>query len=82
MALPERIRIIRQKSFLSQEDFAKTLNVSLSTVNRWETGKTRPNLSAMKAIKKFCQANQIGFNELEVEWLNNEHFINNDSEEK
>lgn len=36
MSLGETIRITRQKSFYTQEEFARKLNVALSTVNRWE----------------------------------------------
>ena len=46
--LSELIRIMRKKALLSQEDFAKTLNVSVGTINRWENAKTRPNITAMK----------------------------------
>ena len=48
MALCDDIKLIRQKLFLSQEEFADELGVALSTVNRWETNKSKPNLSAMK----------------------------------
>ena len=48
---------------------AKALNVAFSTVNRWESGKTRPNLTAMKQIKLFCEKNNIPFDSLENVWL-------------
>ena len=69
MGLSEEIKIIRQKGFLSQSAFASELNVSFSTVNRWETGKTRPNLSAMKEIKSFCDKHGMAFADIEKEWL-------------
>ena len=47
--LSEQIKKARQKAFLSQDAFAKELGVAYSTINRWETGKSKPNLSAMKA---------------------------------
>lgn len=68
MSFSEEIRCIRQHSFLSQEAFARELNVSFSSVNRWESGKTKPNLNAMKNIKKFCEAHNIDFSNLEKEW--------------
>lgn len=55
------IKKVRQNAFLSQQDFAKVLGVSFSTVNRWETGKTRPTYKAMKAIDDFCKKNDIPF---------------------
>lgn len=53
MDLGEAIRITRQRAFYTQEDFAQKLNVALSTVNRWELNKAKPNMRAMKAIKSF-----------------------------
>ena len=64
------IKKMRQKFFLSQEEFAKELNVSVSTINRWETGKVKPNLTAMKKLKRFCEKNNLKFDALESEWLN------------
>lgn len=55
------IRTIRQKCFLSQEAFAKELGVSFATVNRWESGKTRPTYRTMKLIDDFCKKNNIVF---------------------
>lgn len=63
------IKKMRQKIFLSQEEFAKELNVSVSTINRWETGKVKPNLTAMKKLKRFCEKNNLKFDALESEWL-------------
>ncbi|OQB13038.1 MAG: putative transcriptional regulator [Firmicutes bacterium ADurb.Bin193] len=69
MDISSEIKLIRQKAFMTQENFAKELNVSFSTVNRWETGKTLPNISAMKQIKIFCDKNNISFKELQNAWL-------------
>ncbi len=55
------IRIIRQKCFLSQEAFAKELGVSFATVNRWESGKTKPTYKTMKLIDDFCRCHMIDF---------------------
>lgn len=54
---------------MTQEDFAKELGVSPSIVNRWETGKTRPNLTAMKKIISFCSKNGLLYEKIETEWL-------------
>ena len=69
MSLGDAIRMARQKAFYTQEDFAKELNVALSTVNRWELDKIRPNLKAMKAIKEFCEEKNIPYVPIEKEWL-------------
>ena len=69
MSLGESIRIARQKAFYNQEEFAKKLNVALSTVNRWEQNKVRPNVKAMKEIKRFCDENGIDYEKIETQWL-------------
>lgn len=52
---------LRKRCLLSQMGFAKEIGVSVSTVNRWETGKTVPNFKAMKRIHSFCKNNRIDF---------------------
>ena len=54
MSLGDAIRMSRQKAFFTQQDFAKKLNVALSTVNRWELNKAKPNMKAMKNSKNFA----------------------------
>ena len=50
MTYSEEIKKIRQKCFLSQEAFGRELGVSFSSINRWEGGKSKPNMSAMKKL--------------------------------
>ncbi len=69
MSLCELVRNMRKRALLSQEDFAKLLNVSVGTINRWENGKTKPNITAMKKIKAYCEDKCIPFEEIESEWL-------------
>ena len=69
MVLPEEIKKLRTRCFLTQEAFAKTLGVAFSTVNRWEQGKSKPNLAAMKHIKAFCEKNDIPYAAIEDAWL-------------
>ena len=61
MSFCDDIREIRQKCFLSQETFAKELGVSFATVNRWESGKTKPTYKTMKLIDDFCKSRNIDF---------------------
>ena len=61
MSFRQDIKNIRQKSLMSQMEFAKALGVSFSTVNRWECGKSKPSYKAMKQIDDFCKANKIDF---------------------
>lgn len=69
MSLGELIREARQKAFYTQEELADKLGVTLSTVNRWELNKSRPNVKAMKSLKTFCNENSIDYQEIEKEWL-------------
>lgn len=69
MNFPEEIKKIRQRCFLTQSDFAKDVQVAFSTVNRWEGGKAKPNLMAMKNIKEFCLKNDIEYTDVEEAWL-------------
>lgn len=71
MNLGELIKMTRQKSLCTQEEFANMLHVSLSTVNRWELNKTKPNIKAMKLIKCFCEERQLPFEMIEKAWLKN-----------
>ena len=70
MTYSEEIKKIRQKCFLSQEAFGREIGVSFSSVNRWEGEKSKPNMSAMKKIKEFCEEQNIDFKPLEKEWNN------------
>ena len=70
MELPEEIKRIRQRSLLTQNDFAKEVKVAFSTVNRWECVKAKPNINAMKSIKEFCLNHDIDYSTVEEAWLN------------
>ncbi len=69
MSFPEEIKRIRQRSFLTQQDFAEEIGVAFSTVNRWESGRAKPNLKAMKSINSFCLDNNISYETIEEAWL-------------
>ncbi len=69
MMFAENIKTMRQRLFLSQEALAKELNVALSTVNRWETGKSKPNLTTMRQVKEFCKNNDVDYEPIEKSWL-------------
>ncbi len=68
MSFSDEIKKVRQHCFLSQEAFARELNVSFSSVNRWEGGRAKPNLSAMKSLKEFCDSHDIDFDPIEDAW--------------
>jgi putative transcriptional regulator len=47
---PMQIKKIREDSRVSQAVFAMVLNVSLSTVQKWEIGQKRPTGTALKLL--------------------------------
>ena len=69
MSFPEEIKRIRQRSFLTQQNFADKIGVAFSTVNRLESGRAKPNLRAMKSINAFCLENNIPYVTIEEAWL-------------
>ncbi len=83
MSLSNILKLTRQKALMTQTDFAKEINVSVATINRWENGKVKPNLTAMKRLRLFCQENNLPFDVIENEWLsiNNTQFEEQNAED-
>jgi len=50
--LARKIRELRSKLGLTQEQFAAKVGVTFSTVNRWESGKSKPSPLAMRQIEE------------------------------
>lgn len=69
MSLADEIRVLRQKSLLTQSQFAEILHVSFTSLNRWENGKARPGLTAMKAIKQYCEERDLPYEPIESAWI-------------
>lgn len=44
------LRLLRQKLRLTQEEFARELGMTISTVCRWENDKDRPSRLAWRVI--------------------------------
>ena len=44
---------------LTQEEFAKELNISMMTIYRWESGKNEPSYIAQRKIMSFCKKHNI-----------------------
>jgi len=51
--LQEKLRELRKKKEWTQEDLAREMNVSLSTVQRWEKRGGEPTRLARRELKKF-----------------------------
>ena len=50
--LSSRLRLLRLSRGWSQEDLARRLDVSLSTVHRWETKGARPTRLGRSALER------------------------------
>ena len=54
--LKEKVKALREKRGWSQEDLAREIDVSLSTVQRWESKGANPTRLARRELKKLLQA--------------------------
>jgi DNA-binding transcriptional regulator YiaG len=59
MTFAEYIRKVRRGMEMSQQKLADELNVSYTTVNRWENKRTVPSKLARKSFIDFCAARGI-----------------------
>ncbi|MDL2235936.1 helix-turn-helix domain-containing protein [Christensenellaceae bacterium OttesenSCG-928-L17] len=59
MNFSEIVKTARKKAGMSQEEFARALNVSFATINRWENGKTLPNKLTQSVFFDFCKKQEI-----------------------
>lgn len=56
MSYGEYIKTVRKELKISQEQLARLLNVSFSTVNRWENGKSVPSQMAQELLRQLCES--------------------------
>ncbi len=59
MTISDVLKNIRKELEISQEQLARDLNVSYTTMNRWENNRTKPSRLAKVAIRDYCVANNI-----------------------
>ncbi|MBA7711453.1 hypothetical protein ES703_120416 [subsurface metagenome] len=60
--LSERLKELRKKKSLTQEDMAREINVSLSTVQRWEKKGGEPTRLARRELQKLFRREGINLN--------------------
>ena len=53
--IPSFIKGLRLKTGMSQEDLARELGVSFTSVNRWENSQSKPSKLAIKQIERLHQ---------------------------
>lgn len=63
MAFADKVKYVREKLKLSQEELAHELGVSFATINRWENGSYNPSRLARKAFDEYCTDKSITFEE-------------------
>lgn len=59
MTFSEFVITVRKNLKLSQKQLASAINVSYSTINRWENGHVIPSNLAVKSFYDFCENNFI-----------------------
>ena len=70
MSFPEEIKKLKERTLLTQNEFAKIVGVAFSTVNRWEAEKAGPKIKVMRNIKTYCEKNTLPYEDVEEAWLN------------
>lgn len=55
MKLIKQLEVFRLENKITQQELAKTLDVSFSTVNRWLNGKSKPNKIQSYHIEKLIK---------------------------
>ena len=53
MEFNEKLKELRQKKGLTQEELARALYVSRTAISKWESGRGYPNIDSMRAIARF-----------------------------
>ena len=65
MKISEKLVRIRAELNLSQEALAKELNVSFTSINRWENEKTVPSRKTQMIIDTYCEKKNLKINDSE-----------------
>ena len=59
MELKKKVKALREKKGWAQEDLAREIDVSLSTVQRWEKQGAKPSRLARRELAKLFQEGGI-----------------------
>ena len=63
MTYKEAVKKLRLKMLMTQEEFAKLLDVSFATINRWETGKYVQTIKARRKLQPYFKKYNITIDE-------------------
>lgn len=72
MLFSQIVKSVRSELSLSQEQLARQLNVSFSTINRWENGKSKPSQMANEIFFTFCKNKNIDINKYQQGGITND----------
>lgn len=61
MKFSEKIKSLRQKQSLSQQELAHKLYVSRQTVTKWESGKSLPDIPKLKKMSEIFKTDIDSF---------------------
>lgn len=64
MGFSSIVKKVRLELSLTQKQLAQALNVSYTTINRWENGHVIPSNLAQKSFFDFCESNFINVSQL------------------
>lgn len=67
MEFKDKVKCVRKKLYMTQDMLAQELGVAFATVNRWETGRCKPNLRAQTLFKNFCDRRSVELDGLDLD---------------
>ena len=67
MTFSEMLKQIRIQQNYTQEQFARELNVSFSTINRWENGRAMPTGLAQNSLYELCREKKVPVYDMIIE---------------
>lgn len=59
MTIDVILKTLRKEMNISQEQLARDLNVSFTTLNRWENNRSKPSRLAMMRIIEHCETKGV-----------------------
>ncbi len=59
MTIDVILKTLRKEMNISQEQLARDLNVSFTTLNRWENNRSKPSRLALMRIIEYCETRGV-----------------------
>ena len=63
MELSSKLKYVRCKLKLTQEQLAQKTGISLVTIARWESGSVQPRMVSYGKFLEFCEKNDVKFDD-------------------